>query len=64
MGVGNILPGLAAGAGEMLVLGAAAAAVDAGTDGAAADGASLGWSHRGHVGNPDLSGGAGEWALK
>lgn len=62
VGGGNVQPGLAVGVGEMLVLGAAAAAAAVDTDGAAADGASLGWSHRGRVGNHDLSVAAGDWA--
>lgn len=48
---GNVQPGLVAGVGEVEVLGIAAAGVVVVVDiagAAAADGASLGWSHRSH----------------
>lgn len=61
-GGGNVQPGWEAGAGGVQVLGTAAAVVVDTDGGAAADGASLGWSHRGHEGNCDPSVVSGEWS--
>lgn len=64
VGGANVPPGWVAGVGEVQVLGTAAAAVVVDTDGgAAADGASLGLSRKGHERNHDSSEVSGEWSL-